>query len=212
MSHTGRADKSNYSIQKRVIALSLTLPYDKDPPTVSCKQMLISLVSTNIASKLLLPELLTGLGVIGLLATVPVPEATMNKDHSMPPRKNQIRTAGKRMEVYTKAIAFRVKCSTYKQFGFCIHTTDATHESATLLSGNYVRHQTLRSLVLVYCHYPLSVEKPRLLERRAVARVQFRHLWPLYKVRKETNVGITRRSNSQAPIQEAVSRFTGCFR
>ena len=148
MSHASRTEKSDCTVQNRVITLKFTFPYDEYPPTGFCKQTLISRVSTDIAGEFLTPKVLTRLRDIGLPATVTVPEASIDKDHGTPPRKYQIGTAGKRTGVCTKAIAQGVKRTTDKHLRFRVNTTNAPHESATLIRGMYVRHP---KSPLLYC-------------------------------------------------------------
>ena len=247
------AEKSNCPVQNRVIAFNLTFPYDEDPPTGFFQKTLISPISTDIASKFLSPEFIARLGDISLLATMPVPEASMDKNHDVPFRKDQIGTPGKLPDVRTKAIAHCVKRTTDKHLRFRVNTTNATHESATLIEGQDVRHPKSPMVFMNFIAFPNARHYDHLLNiANATAQFvldgsscghQFSPSWfsyavsihclskshgflndgrgragtipsrlALYKVRKETDVGITRCPNNQTSIQKAVSRFTGRFR
>ena len=104
MSRTGRAEKVGYSVDGRLVTLDLALPDDEDLPSCLHEQLLVSLVPLNVLGELRLPELLARLGEIGLPATVPVPEASMDEDRRTPSRENQIGATGKIADVRAKAI------------------------------------------------------------------------------------------------------------
>lgn len=63
-----------------------------------------------------------------------VPEATMDKDHGLPPGKGYIRSTGKVFAMQPIAQSSRMKAMAQQQFGFCISRPDRRHIPAARLS------------------------------------------------------------------------------
>ena len=124
-SHPGGAEKVGYSVDSRFAGLDFAFPDDEDPPSCFHELLLVALVPLHVAGELRLPELLARLWHIGLLATVPMPEAPMNEDCRASSRKNQIGATAKLADMRAEAIATGVKSASHEQFGLRVHATDA---------------------------------------------------------------------------------------
>ena len=174
LSHAWGTKESDGLGHNRVIALNFTLPYNQDPPAGFCEQLLVSKISIDIVDKFFPPERLTCLRDISFPTTVSVPEAAVDKNHSAPPCKHQIRAAGQLPNMLPKAITHCVERTTDKQLGLSVNTANTAHLSAPLRRCHYVRHPNRPRvfsaldpvlLVLIYRCYLLSVEEPRPSER-----------------------------------------------
>ena len=77
---------------------------------------------------------------------MPVPETSMNKDHSTSLCEHQIRASRKIADVRSKPIAHCMKRATYKQLGFRVCATNTAHHSASLSWRHYIHHQLILRL------------------------------------------------------------------
>jgi len=146
--HAGRAEKSDYLVQDRFIALNFAFPDDKNAPACSREQILITFVPFDVVGELRLPELVPRLWDIGLPATVPVPEASVDENYCAPSREYQIRAAGKYADMRTKAIIQGVKSASDEKLRFRVHTSYAAHEVATFLWRQDIGHPRLSAASL----------------------------------------------------------------
>ena len=136
------AEEDDQAIQERIVRLDLALPGDEDPPSIAREPFLNALVPGDVGGELRLPELLAGLGGIGLPAAVPVPEAPVYEDRLPTFGKNDVGPARKAADVDAKPIAQGMKRSPHEELRLRIPTPDAAHENASLQRCQNVGHRS----------------------------------------------------------------------
>ena len=140
LSRAWGAEEGDQAVQERIVCLDLALPGDEGSPSITREPFLSAPVSGNVGGKLLLPELLAGLGGIGLPAAVSVPEAPVYENRLPAPRKNDVGPARKAADMGTIPIAQGVKRSPHEEFRLCVSAPDAAHENTAFQRCQNVGH------------------------------------------------------------------------
>jgi hypothetical protein len=77
-----------------LIIFQFTFPYDQILPTAYSQTFIVFLVAEDVSVNFLFPEFRICLGPLKIPATMPVPEASMNKNSFHTADENNIRLAG----------------------------------------------------------------------------------------------------------------------
>lgn len=126
-----------------------TLPNDRHAPAKGVKSLCMAFVATDIFLKFLFPEQLIGPRSSCIATTlVPMPEAAMDKYHSLVLRKHQVRRTRQRFHVKSISKPSREKISTKYSLRQSVLSSNGRHHT-TALQSSWDTHG-LRSIPLEY--------------------------------------------------------------
>lgn len=120
-------------------AIHLAFPYGDDLPAEFAQGAGVFFVVGDVGGEFILPE-----GDIGgrrggvFAAFMPVPEAAVNKDDRSVFRKNNVRFAGERFDVFPEAVSRAVQHGAENDFRPGVPVTDSRHVPASLFFGEMI--------------------------------------------------------------------------
>lgn len=122
---------------------SVALPHDHNSPTEPTKRPNVSTVSVDVGGKLRLPELHIRRRRRRLLASMSMPEATVNENGQPESWQDQVRRAWQVSTIQSKTISHPVQHPAHHEFRTSILWSYASHQS-----GTFFRRQCVHSLAV----------------------------------------------------------------
>lgn len=122
----------------------LALPYHLYLPTETCQRFGGRGITSDVSFELALPvsDVARRSGR-SRADGASMPETAMDKEHGMPTREHQVRSAGQIFTMQPKTVAEAMNQPAHTHLGRGIRALDLPHDGASLLRREYIRHQPI---------------------------------------------------------------------